>query len=158
MAECRYCQKQIDADNAILLFGRHYVCSEECKKQYETTDMYYKAKMLDYVWNLCDKNGDFVELKSQAEYYHDAYKFKYSGMLKTVQYWVEIEGNIWKNKWGLGQIFPTAYDRALQYWKEENKAKKYKTNICPPKERTISVGDDTYNKLAERFKVNIEEL
>lgn len=158
MVECRHCQKKIDADKAILLFDMHYVCSDACQKQYQKTDMYYKDKLLDEIWTLCGKQGEFLKLKAQAEYYHSHYKFKYSGMLYAVNYWKDIEGNTWQNKWGLGQIFPETYNRALQYWHREQELKHKTQTTKIPQGRTIVVETNQSNKLYNKFKINIEEL
>ncbi|MBQ0143233.1 MAG: hypothetical protein KBT06_10660 [Prevotellaceae bacterium] len=160
MVSCRYCQKKINPDDAIELFDRHYVCSDACRIAYEQTDMYDKDKLLDIAWNLCGKTGDFIRLKSQAEYYHSEYKYKYSGMLYTINYWSNIEGNSWNDAYGLGQIFPQYYEKALKYWHNQQELKK-KCRTASSEEikpKTVTVGVNIANRRANRFKINIEDL
>lgn len=155
MPKCRNCKKNIGADESILLLDNYYVCSEECKKAYTKTEEYYKIKFLDYIWNICGKQGNFVHLKKQAEWYHDKYDYKYHGMLYAAEYWTKVEENVWQSQWGIGQIFPRAYNEAKEFCEAQRKIKK-QVNNTPVTTRIISV--DTTSKYANRYQINIDEL
>lgn len=155
MPKCRNCKKNIKTDSAILLFTNYYVCSEECKKQYTKTEEYYKVKFLDYIWDICGKKGNFTQFKKQAEWYHDKYNYKYHGMLYAAKYWTEIEENVWQGQWGIGQIFPRAYEDSKNFYYTKEKLKN-KSSDAPIITRIISV--DNTSKKNNRFNINIEEL
>lgn len=155
MPKCRNCKKTIKSEDAILLLSNQYVCSEECKKQYKKTEEFHKAEFLDYLWTICGKQGNFIQLTKQSEWYHKKYNYKYSGMLYAAKYWTQVEENVWQHKWGIGQIFPSAYDRAKQFY-EKQQALKRKFVPIPTTTKTISVSD--IRKKPNRFNINIEEL
>lgn len=155
MPTCRWCNADIDADNAILLLSNHYVCSEECKKKYKATEQYKKDEFLDYVWFISGKQGNFMKLKKQAEWYKKTYHYKYSGMLYAAKHWVNVEENVWQSQWGLGQIFPDAYNRAKDFYMHQQKLKS-KINNTPVVTKTIFIRDS--DKKSNKFHINIEEL
>lgn len=155
MSTCRWCNIEIDTDNSIMLLNNYYVCSEDCKCKYIKTEEFQEAEFLDYVWNISGRQGNFIKLKKQAEWYKKTYHYKYSGMLYAAKHWVNVEENVWQSKWGLGQMFPDVYDRAKDFYLHQKELKS-KVSISPTITKTIFISDN--NRKANKFNINIEEL
>jgi hypothetical protein len=120
--KCRHCGKQINKDTAYnWAHKQRYYCNEKCAIEDLGQEEFYKGNMLDEIWNLSGKEGNFVAFKAQVENYHDQNKWKYSGMYYTVKYFQDVLERAWNPEWGAGQIFNlTLYNEARDFYSQKH--------------------------------------
>lgn len=148
---CIHCKKKFDRD--IIPFvevgGNRYI-HLACR------DAFYSGKtqaeidleaLHNYIKKLLDQRVLNQKVIRQIHEYRSSYGYSYSGMLKTLKWWYEIEGNkVDKANNGIG-IIPYIYKDALDYYyklylaEELNKGKNFEVqtlevNITPPQRKT----------------------
>lgn len=118
--KCKNCNNTFDETTGYFWAHRGWYCSEKCAKESLGEDEFYLGLMLDIVWDLCNKESNFLILRKQAETLHEVNKWPYSGMYMTVKYYVEILEKEWNREWGLGQIFDLKrYDEARLFYSQK---------------------------------------
>lgn len=140
---CVYCKKQFSKSKTPYQFfnGKyaHSVCYEQEKRR-EKTDA---EKLDDYIMNLFHIDYVSPRIKKQINQYVNDYNFTYSGILKALKYFYEIqEHGIEKANDGIG-IVPFVYKAAYNYyysiWLANNKNKDKDMNEYVPEVREIHI-------------------
>ena len=142
--KCRYCKKEIDKDTAYKPKDRLYFCSKEHYKCQCDKEKYKSPKthndgsinerrlLTDYIQDYYVEQGydkhdiNWQLITAQIKNQIDEYGFKYSGILLTLKYMVEIkEMNLLDNKSNsIVSLVPFEYNNAKKNWIETEKIKK----------------------------------
>lgn len=132
--KCRQCKQEIDKNLAIAIAPRIYVCSEECKNQYESIKAEKKLeeskkearkKVVDYFVEICSNDSiDLISFNAQFKrMMSNNPSFTYQGVHYTLWYIRFIENKPITNI----NIVPYYYEKAMKY---NQKIKSIKNNIC----------------------------
>lgn len=119
---CPYCGLKFNRNKVpfVPVGARRYAHQEchllaESRKSQETKD--YEA-LTNYIKELFHEPVLDARVCRQIKTFHETYKYTYSGMLKTLQWWYEIQHNtIEKANGGIG-IIPWVYKDAEKYYYE----------------------------------------
>jgi hypothetical protein len=148
--KCKVCGITFDRDKeeAVSVGSRRYAhakCANGYEPSKESQDL---AELHQYLKNLFKDNYNYVVLNKQIELYKKQHQYTYSGILKSLIYWYEIQGNTTEESNNRIGIVPYIYEEARQYYydlfiaNESNKDKnleEFKTpeiievRIKPPK-------------------------
>lgn len=124
---CQYCKQSFDRDKiaAKQLSGGRWM-HEECyekfwngmtpaeQAQYKENEEY--CKLEDYICKLFNIQHLTAKIRKQIKDIRSQYRYSYSGMLKTLKWWYEIQNHsIEEANAGIG-IIPYVYDRAYDYY------------------------------------------
>ena len=118
---CVYCKQVFDRDKepATLVATRRYAhvaCAEKANLEKSQNEKDYEQLIL-YIRKILKESYVDNKVKKQIMNYKKQYNYTYSGMLKTLQWWYEIEKNpIDKANGGIG-IIPFVYQDAYNYFK-----------------------------------------
>lgn len=131
LVTCRCCGKRIYKLKAFCVKDRYYYCSEdEYISKYKGSDAYWEEMFLDYIYyDITSKQCDYIMIQRQAEMYHDKEHYKWSGMYLALVYWWDTMHNDWNPEWGLGQIFPKAYEDAKLFYHQKKEIEQLMENI-----------------------------
>ena len=129
MITCRVCKTKIDKDSAICLKPKIYVCCEECKEQYESTqkekedkekESQERKEFMAYLKSICSEEvNDKIVNSMLKKMMKDDSSLKFNGMQYTLWYIHDVL-NI--NITGVG-IIPYYYDEAKRYYNKKQKMK-----------------------------------
>ena len=146
--KCLYCGKQFDRDAEATkqVSARRYAhlkCWENhvLNMSQEERDM---EAFYDYAKTLFKEDYNYILTKKLAERYVKENNYSYSGMLKTLKWYYEIQGNSIEKSNGSIGIIPYIYKQALNYYyalyqaQLVNKEKDI-SNFMLPKERAIEI-------------------
>ena len=142
--KCRYCKQEIDKETAYHPSGRLYFCNMEHYKKQCNKEKYKSPKtnrdgstnerraLTDYIQDYYISQGydkhdiNWQLITAQIKNQIDEYGFKYSGMLLTLKYMVEIkEMNLLDNKSNsVVSLIPFEYNNAKNNWIETENIKK----------------------------------
>lgn len=74
------------------------------------------SELKDYINNLYGKKANWAMITKQIKDYHKNYDYSYSGILKTLKYFYEVQNHsIEDSNGGIG-IVPYTYDAAYDYY------------------------------------------
>ena len=165
--KCRYCKEEIDKSTAYNPSGRLYFCNLDHYKKQCDKDKYKPSKkkkdgspnerrqLTDYIQDYYISQGydkheiNWQLIMAQIKNQIDEYGFKYSGMLLTLKYMVEIkEINLLANKSNsIVSLIPFEYNNAKNNWIEtQNIKKELESFDFTDKEITIVKRIDNNNK------------
>jgi hypothetical protein len=140
LVKCFYCGQTFDAASEPYTKPRanryaHVACDQQANANKTQEEKDYEA-LVEYIKHLFGKPNPRVW--KQVKEYKDVYNYTYSGMLKTLIWWFEINrGDLEKANGGIG-IIPYVYDQALQYYyalylaqiaNEDKDIEHYKTRV-----------------------------
>lgn len=145
---CLYCKKQFDRDKEPTkqVSARRYAhvkCWEEHEANMTQEERDIRA-FYEYVQKLFGEDYNYILTKKLAERYVKENHYTYSGMLKTLKWYYEKEGNSIEKSNGSIGIIPYIYKQALNYYyslylaQQINKEKDI-SNFIISKEREISI-------------------
>lgn len=119
IVKCLYCGEQFDRDTEkCVKIGRRYA-HQECydklsdKEKQENLD---KSAFWAYIKELYHDDYDFVSISKQVESYVKQYHFTYSGMLKALKWFYEIQHHSKEESNGRVGILPYIYEDARKYY------------------------------------------
>ena len=146
--KCLYCNKQFDRDvePTKQVSSRRYAhikCWEEHQANMTQEERDIEA-FYNYTKNLFGEDYNYILTKKLAEKYVKENNFTYSGMLKTLKWYYEKEGNSIEKSNGSIGILPYIYQQALNYYYALYQAQlinkeKDLSNFMLPKERVITI-------------------
>lgn len=132
--KCTICGKEFDRDKvqAVKDGARryaHYTCKPDGEKvpmkKPENKDL---TALKAYAKELLGESYNPARVSSQIKKFHDQFDYSYSGMLKALKWFYEIEKNpIYKANGGLG-IIPYIYQDAFNYFYNLYQAEQNLTN------------------------------
>ena len=164
--KCLYCGKYFDRDKEPTkqVSARRYAhmdCWREhvanMSQQERDIEAFY-----DYTKKLFGEDYNYILTKKLAERYVKENKYTYSGMLKTLKWYYEKEGNSLDKSNGSIGIIPYIYKQALNYYyalyqaQLVNKEKDI-SNFTLPKVRTISIESPRVHVRRPRIWLEEEE-
>ena len=140
---CYVCHKH-DKKQNMTYYLRHYFCPD-CLQEWLGSEDGQRDTFLDYVWNLYSPDvrkhtSRYMTIRKQAEYYHKEYGFKYKGMLLAVKYHVNTLEKLWRDEYGLGQVFPNAYLELKELWEQQERLRTTVSKADINKKEKIVVG------------------
>ena len=117
---CCYCKKQFDRDKEPTkqVSARRYAhmkCWEEHEANITQEERDIKA-FYEYTQKLFGEDYNYILTKKLAERYVKENHYTYSGMLKTLKWYYEKEGNSIEKSNGSIGIIPYVYKQALNYY------------------------------------------
>ena len=149
---CPKCNQRFDRDKiqAVKISARRYghaSCYPEntdfiplVKKEEEDEDY---QKLIKYIQKLYGNKANYPLIMKQIKKFHTEKKFSYSGMLKSLIYFYEVQGNsVDGSNGGIG-IIEYCYQAAYQYYynlfviQSQNKDKDISAIVTKVKEVTI---------------------
>ena len=118
--KCIYCNQQFDrdAEPTKQVSARRYAhmnCWEEHLANMTQEEKDIQA-FFDYVKSLFGEDYNYVLTKKLAERYVKENNYTYSGMLKTLKWYYEKEGNSIEKSNGSIGIIPYVYKQAFDYY------------------------------------------
>lgn len=145
---CLYCKKQFNRDKeptkkvSVRRYA-HLKCWEDhlANMSQEERDI---QNFYDYTKKLFGEEYNYILTKKLAERYVKENNYTYSGMLKTLKWYYEKEGNSIEKSNGSIGIIPYIYKQALNYYYALYKAQlvnkeKDISNYISSKERDITI-------------------
>ena len=117
---CYYCGERFDRNKEPFhkVNGTRYA-HEECHKEHESMTSIDKKSLKaleDYIKKLFDVKQLSAKIRSQIKTFTHVNLYTYEGILKTLQYVVEIKHNpVEKMNGGIG-IVPYVYDESIAYY------------------------------------------
>lgn len=117
--KCKYCNEEFDANKEpfVNVGGRRYAheaCAEKYKQSFTQEELDYQE--LETYLKVLFKKPVTVRIKKQIKDYREEYGYTYSGILKTLKWWFDINNNsIEKANNGIG-IVPYVYEQAYDYY------------------------------------------
>jgi len=146
--KCVYCGKQFDRDTEPTkqVSARRYAhlkCWEN-HIQNMTEEEKDKIAFYDYTKQLFGEEYNYILTKKLAERYVKEYNYTYSGMLKTLKWYYEKQGNSLDKSNGSIGIIPYIYQQVLNYYYTLYQAQlvneeKNISNFLIPKEKVIKI-------------------
>lgn len=148
IVKCLYCGQQFDreVEPTKQVNGRRYAhlkCWENHVANMSQEEKDIEA-FFDYTKNLFGEDYNYLLTKKLAERYVKENNYSYSGMLKSLKWYYEKQGNsIDKSNGSIG-IIPYIYKQAFDYYFALYQAQlinkeKDLSNFTLPKERTINI-------------------
>ena len=141
---CKICGKRFDRDvvQAVRVGSRRYAHAE-CDPENKDFVPLIKSKeqnpdyiaLMDYIHQLFGKKANYALIKKQIKTYTTENQYTYSGILKSLIYFYEIQHNsIEKSNYAIG-IVPFCYQSAKDYYyalwlaQQQNKDKLIKDTV-----------------------------
>lgn len=130
MVKCLYCGERFDRlSEPNVKIGRRYAHQKCYEAQDDKTlkEQQDKHEFFDYIKEIYGSDYNFVSISKQAESYIKQYNFTYSGMLKSLKWFYEVQKNDKESANGRIGIIPYIYEDAKKYYynlylaKEKNK-------------------------------------
>ena len=117
---CYYCKKQFDRDKEPTkqISARRYAhmkCWEEHEANMTQEEKDIRA-FYEYTQKLFGEDYNYILTKKLAERYVKENHYTYTGMLKTLKWYYEKEGNSIEKSNGSIGIIPYVYKQALNYY------------------------------------------
>ena len=164
---CLYCKKQFNRDKEPTkqVNARRYAhikCWEEHQANMSQEEKDIEA-FYNYTKNLFGEDYNYILTKKLAERYVKENSYTYSGMLKTLKWYYEKEGNSLDKSNGSIGIIPYIYKQAMAYYyalyqaQLVNKEKNI-SNFILPKERTIDIESPRVYVRPPRMWLEEEEM
>lgn len=131
MAKCRVCKQEHSNNEMLLIKPRFYVCNEECKNEYENNEAKKKSnnkpklsdsekeaykRLISYLCELHLTDKPAIIWLSQIKQLKETHNMKYEGMLLSLQYYIEIEGEVYDPKFGFRWVLEKYYDIAKDFY------------------------------------------
>ena len=119
LVKCLFCGEQFDRNaEPCIKIGRRYAhkkCyeeqdSEELRKEQDKNDFY------NYIKEIYGNDYNYVSISKQAEHYIKQYGFTYSGMLKSLKWFYDVQHNSKEKSNGNIGIIPYIYEDAKKYY------------------------------------------
>ena len=132
MVKCKFCGEQFDRNDPnieVVKLNRRYAhkaCYDKQDKELlqEQED---QAALYQYI----KVNFDFIRNKRLIESYKEKHNFSYSGMLKALKWYYEIEnGSKEKANGGVG-ILPYIYEQAYRYYFDLYQKQQQNADVAP---------------------------
>ena len=161
---CKYCGIRFDRDlePAIEVSARRYA-HKTCAEKFEATipqDEKDYNNLEIYIKKLFKVNTINAKTRKQIKDFREEYGYSYSGMLKTLYWWYEIQGHTTElAKDGIG-IVPYVYDDAEKYYYTLYLAKLVNDNVgeYKPKIEEIEIASPrVYTNPTKLFKIDDNE-
>lgn len=118
LVKCKICGEQFDRNSEpyVEVEERRYA-HLKCFENYVPTQEELDLKELhSFLQNLFKDNYNYRNLSQQIESYVNTKGYTYSGILKTLKYWYEVQGHsIEKSNYRIG-IVPYVYEDAKDYY------------------------------------------
>ena len=121
LVKCKFCGQQFDRNDPNIKnikIGRRYA-HQEC---YDAQDAEVLQEQKDleeliiYISHLLGEDFEYVKTQRQVELYKSKHNFSYSGMLKALKWYYEIQnGSKEEANGGIG-ILPYIYEKAYKYY------------------------------------------
>lgn len=121
LVKCTVCGKQFDRDKiqAVKVSARryaHYECSPDVG---ELVEMPQKDKDLveleEFIKKIFETTYVHPNIRKQINSYVSEYNYSYSGILKSLKWFMEVENKPIEKSYNSIGIVPYIYDNALQY-------------------------------------------
>ena len=121
IVKCKFCGKQFDRNNPTIKFVKiknryaHQECYDEQDKAMlqEQEDL---SNLIEYISQLLGDDFEYVKTQKQIEAYKIKHNFTYSGMLKALKWYYEVNnGSKDEANGGIG-ILPYIYEKAYKYY------------------------------------------
>ena len=161
---CKYCGIRFDRDSepAIEVSSRRYAhktCAEKVEATIPQDEKDYNSLEL-YIKKLFKVNTINAKTRKQIKDFREEYGYSYSGMLKTLYWWYEIQGHTMElAKDGIG-IVPYIYDDAEKYYYTLYLAKLVNDNVgeYKPKVEEVEIASPrVYTNPTKLFKIDDNE-
>ena len=160
---CKYCGVRFDKDIEpfVAINARRYAhksCAEKVDASISQDEKDYN-NLESYIKKLFKIDTVNVKTKKQIRDFREEYGYSYSGILKTLYWWYEIQGHTTElAKDGIG-IVPYVYDDAERYYYTLYLAKIVNDNIneYKPKKEEIEIASPrVYTQPLKLFKLDEE--
>ncbi len=132
IVKCKFCGKQFDRNDPAIKFVkiRNRYAHEECYKAQDATVLQEQdelSELLMYIHHLLGDDFEYVKTQRQIELYKSKHNFTYSGMLKALKWYYEIDNGSKEDANGGIGILPYIYEKAYKYYfdlyqKQQNNA------------------------------------
>ena len=119
--KCIYCKQSFDRDKIpfVQVSERRYAhkdCHERGKDKKEKDEL-DRLALEDYISkHICPEGYVTPRVRKQMQSYIKNYNYTYSGMLKALVYFYEVQGNSYEKANGGIGIIPYTYSNAYQYY------------------------------------------
>lgn len=120
---CPYCKEQFDAqpadENKIWVKVNRRYAHISCRNEYlanQTQEERDAEEFFKYTKDLFGEDYDYVQTRRLAESYQKKYEYSFSGMLKSLKWFFEVEGNSIEKSHGSIGILPYIYRDAEKYY------------------------------------------
>lgn len=123
MVKCKFCGEIFDRNDpnieVVQMKTRyaHKACYEQQNRE-ALQELEDWEDLVKYVSDLLGDDFNFVKTKRLLEKYKTDYKFSYSGMLKALKWFYEINNGSKENAHGAVGILPYIYEEAYKYYFE----------------------------------------
>ena len=121
LVKCKFCNQQFDRNDPNIKFiklGRRYA-HQECYNAQDVEALQEQKELEDliiYISHILKDDFEYVKTQRQVELYKTKYNFSYSGMLKALKWYYEIQnGSKEEANGGIG-ILPYIYEKAYKYY------------------------------------------
>lgn len=120
MVKCLFCGKQFDrlSEPCVKVGEKRYAHKkcydeqpEDIKHSQEEKDAFFQ-----YIKKLYGPDYNFIAISRLAENYINQYNFSYSGMLKSLKWYYEVEHGSTENSNESIGIIPYIYEKAKKYY------------------------------------------
>ena len=121
MVKCKFCGKQFDRNDPAIKFIKlkNRYAHQECYDAQDKTILQEQedlSNLINYIRTLLGDNFEYIKTQHQIESYRTKHNFTYSGMLKALKWYYEIEnGSKEEANGGIG-ILPYIYEKAYKYY------------------------------------------
>ena len=119
MVKCLYCGEQFDRLSVPnIKIGRRYA-HQKCYEQQDPElikEQQDEVAFWEYIKELYGEDYNFISIQKQVESYIKQYNFTYSGMLKTLKWFYEINHGSKEDSNGRVGIIPYVYEDAKKYY------------------------------------------
>jgi len=164
-ATCCMCKEKFkrDKDNPQykVSFGKknRYFCSKECQDNFNKgigidQTLAYDI-LLDYIKNLyVEKNPDMVVMAFKLHQLQDNFGFKPMGMKITLEYYLDILDNTFREEFDVKWIIEKYYEEAKDFYIQSNERKKALESI--EQEQVITCRCNDKQRSMAQFKAKIK--
>lgn len=117
---CKYCSQKFNRDiEPFVRVGERRYAHKACAEKYESSlskdERDYEA-LETYIKKLFNTDVISARIRKQIRDFREQYKYTFSGMLKTLYWWYEIQGHTTElAQKGIG-IIPFVYEDACKYY------------------------------------------
>lgn len=119
MPKCESCEKEFKIKDLKMVEPRKYVCSDECKHDYEegAKTKFMVSRLNDYINDVWDK-PNFKVVTAQIDKLKKNFGFKIEGMYLTLKWCFEIEDKSSEIIYGVHYLISNYYESAREYYQE----------------------------------------
>lgn len=119
IVKCKYCGIQFDANlEPFEVENRRYshkACYDKAQSVIPQSEKDY-AELEKYIKKLFKIDNVGIRIKKQIMEYHQTYNYTYSGILKSLIWWYDIQKHSIAESGGAIGIVPYIYDDACKYY------------------------------------------